>query len=275
MLYDLHCHSTASDGTLKPAELVQRAVEHGVDVLALTDHDTTAGHDEAFQTASGLPIRLIAGVEISVTWEKQTLHILGLDIDRQNANLQHGLAELREFRQWRAQEIARRLEKHQFENALEGAQQFAKGDLISRTHFAHYIVASNRAKNISDVFKKFLVNNKPGYVSGQWTSLESAINWIIDAGGHAVIAHPARYRMSATKLRRLFEVFKEIGGVGIEVVSGSHRPNDSHNMANYAKKYDLYASAGSDFHGPENTWIELGRIPPLPKKCQPVWQLFK
>jgi predicted metal-dependent phosphoesterase TrpH len=275
MLYDLHSHSTASDGTLTPAELVMRAIEKGVDVLALTDHDTTGGHEEAIQAASGQPIRLITGVEISVTWERQTLHILGLDIDSNNEKLQQGLTGLREFRVWRAQEIARRLEKHQFENALEGAQQFAKGDLISRTHFAHYIVACNRAKNVSEVFKKFLVNNKPGHVSGQWVALETAIEWIKGAGGYAVIAHPARYRMSATKLRRLFEEFKELGGVGIEVVSGSHRPNDCHQMANYARKYEFMASAGSDFHGPENPWIELGRISPLPKNCEPVWQLFK
>lgn len=275
MLYDLHSHSTASDGTLKPAELIKRAVEKGVDVLALTDHDTTAGYEEAARASSDLPIRLIAGVEISVTWEKQTLHILGLAIDRHNEKLQQGLAGLREFRVWRAQEIARRLEKHQFENALEGAKQFATGDLISRTHFAHYIVACNKAKNVADVFKKYLVNNKPGHVAGQWTTLETAIDWIKAAGGYAVIAHPARYRMSATKLRRLFETFKGLGGVGIEVVSGSHRPNECYQMANYAHKYELMASMGSDFHGPENPWIELGRISPLPKKCQPVWQLFQ
>jgi len=275
MLYDLHSHSTASDGTLKPSELVQKASAHGVDVLALTDHDTTAGMEEARKAALECHIRLIEGVEISVSWEKLTIHVLGLGLQRDSDMLQHGLVKLRDFRQWRAEEIARKLEKAGITDALNGAKKYAKGELISRTHFARYLVECGKASNISDVFKKFLVNNKPGHVPGQWADLSEAISWIKDARGHAVIAHPARYKMSATKLRRFIEQFKQAGGTGIEVVSGSHSVNDRHNMAQYARKYQLYASMGSDYHGPENTWIELGRLAELPKGCEPVWQLFE
>lgn len=272
MLYDLHTHSTASDGTLSPTELVKRAKSKGVDVLALTDHDTTAGLSEASVIADEIGITLINGVEISVTWEKMTIHILGLGIDPGNPVLQKGLQGLREFRQWRAKEIGRRLEKAGIEDALSGAQKFVKGNLVSRTHFARYLVECGKAKTVGDVFKKYLVNNKPGFVSGQWADLEEALSWIIGAGGCAVIAHPARYRMSATKLRRFIENFKAFGGIGIEVVSGSHSPNDLGNMALYAKRYSLLASQGSDYHGPDNPWIELGKLHQLPASCEPVWK---
>jgi len=271
MLYDLHAHSTASDGTLTPTELVKRAKSKGVDVLALTDHDTTAGLSEASLIADELGITLVNGVEISVTWEKMTIHILGLSIDPENQALQEGLQGLRNFRQWRAEEIGRKLEKSGIEGALAGANKFVKGGLVSRTHFARYLVECGKAKTVSDVFKKYLVNNKPGHVQGQWADLEEVISWIKGAGGSAVIAHPARYRMSATKLRRFIETFKAFGGTGIEVVSGSHSPNDRRNMALYAKRYSLLASQGSDYHGPENPWIELGKLQQLPSSCEPVW----
>ncbi|NOY65815.1 MAG: PHP domain-containing protein [Gammaproteobacteria bacterium] len=274
MHYDLHTHSTASDGTLSPADLVKRAKQQGVDVLALTDHDTTEGLKEAALTAEQEGIILVKGVEISVTWEKMTVHILGLGIDPDDQVLQKGLNGLRTFRQWRAEEIGRRLEKSGIENAYDGALKYVKGQLVSRTHFARYLVECGKAKNVGDVFKKYLVNNKPGYVSGQWGDLEDVVSWIRGAGGTAVIAHPARYRMSATKLRRLIEHFKAFGGTGIEVVSGSHSPNDRNNMALYAKRYSLLASQGSDYHGPENPWIELGKLHPLPSGCEPVWSAW-
>lgn len=274
MLYDLHSHSTASDGTLEPIELLERAAAQGVDVLALTDHDTTAGLAEAGRAAQQCGIGLIKGVEISVTWEKQTIHILGLNIDDTQAELQAGLQRLRDFRHTRAMEIAHGLEKAGIIDAYEGAQKYAHGQLISRTHFARYLVECGKAINVSSVFKKYLVKNKPGHVGGEWASLEEALAWIRAAKGHAVIAHPARYKMSATKLRRLIETFKALGGVGLEVVSGSHSRNDKHNMAQYAQRYAMYASCGSDYHGPENPWIELGRLESLPATCEPIWTLW-
>ena len=274
MQYDLHTHSTASDGTLTPSELVTRAKNNGVDVLALTDHDTTDGLEEAALMARDLGVTLINGVEISVTWEKVTVHILGLGVDTANEAMQEGLLALRKYRQWRAEEIGRKLEKSGIPDAFAGASKYAKGQLIGRTHFARYLVECGKAKTVGDVFKKYLVNNKPGYVSGDWAGLEEVITWITGAGGSAVIAHPGRYKMSATKLRRLIEQFKAFGGVGIEVVSGSHNPNDLRNMSLYARRYELLASQGSDYHGPENPWIELGKLHPLPRSCEPIWSLW-
>lgn len=274
MQYDLHTHSTVSDGTMTPTELVQHAGKNGVDVLALTDHDSTGGINEAMDAARVTGISLIGGVEISVKWERMTVHILGLDIDPGDVTLQEGLARLRVSRQWRAEEIGRKLDKAGFKNAYEGAKKYASGQLIGRAHFARYIVECGKASTVSDVFRKYLVRNKPGHVAGQWATLEDAVGWIRDAGGYAVIAHPARYKMSATKFRRFIEQFRENGGVGIEVVSGSHSPSDRHNMAQYAKRYGLYASQGSDYHGPENPWIEIGRLQDLPEGCKPVWALW-
>lgn len=275
MLYDLHSHSTASDGTLSPVALVQRAAEQGVDVLALTDHDTTAGLAEADHAAQQCGIHLIKGVEISVTWEKQTIHVLGLNINDKHEDLLSGLQRLRDFRQTRAQEIALRLEKAGINDAYNGAKKYAHGQLIGRTHFARYLVECGKASNVSSVFKKYLVKNKPGHVGGEWAALDEVIAWIKAANGHAVIAHPARYKMSATKLRRLIETFKELGGAGLEVVSGNNNKNDKHNMAQYARRYELHASCGSDYHGPENPWIELGRLENLPEGCQPIWTLWE
>jgi predicted metal-dependent phosphoesterase TrpH len=270
--FDLHSHSRVSDGTLSPDELVRRARAQGVDVLALTDHDVTDGLAEAADTAAEVGLQLIPGVEISVTWSGVTFHIVGLNIDPQHAGLQSGLARLRAFRSERGEEIARRLEKHGIEGALVGAQAFASGPILSRTHFARFLVEAGHAKDMRKVFKKFLTHNRPGYVSGDWATLEEAVGWIRDAGGQAVIAHPARYRISATRLRQFIEHFKDCGGEGIEVVSGSHSAGDVAGMAQYAKRYELLASCGSDYHGPEQSWQELGRPMPLPAGCVPVWR---
>lgn len=269
--YDLHSHSTASDGTLSPAELVARAHARGVHVLALTDHDSTEGLAEAAATAGDVGLDLVPGVEISVSWNSQTVHIIGLHVDPANQALQAGLAGLRGFRDWRAQEIARRLEKHGIADTYEGAKAYAKGSIVSRTHFARLLVERGEARDLQQVFKRFLVHGKPGFVSGEWAKLEDAVNWITGAGGQAVIAHPARYRLTATRLRMLFTEFKGMGGAGIEVVSGSHSRDDYFTLANYAKQFGLLASSGSDYHGPEHPWIELGRLPELPKLCTPIW----
>lgn len=270
--YDLHTHSKASDGTLAADELVQRAHAAGVDVLALTDHDSLDGLVEARSAAAVLPLHLIPGVEISVTWNGQTVHVLGLNVNPDDAALRAGLDGLQAFRDWRAEEIGRRLDRAGIADAYAGARRLASGRIVSRTHFAHFLVEQGRARSVRDVFKKFLVHNKPGYVPGQWAVLEQTVAWIRGAGGAAVVAHPARYRLTGNKLRRLLGEFKECGGAGMEVVSGSHTTDDMQRMAGIARTLGLTASRGSDYHGPENPWVELGRLPTLPEGCIPVWQ---
>ncbi len=270
--YDLHSHSTASDGTLAPAALVARAAEAGIDALALTDHDTTDGMEEAWDEARRRGIELIPGVEVSVTWKGRVVHVVGLRIDPDNRVLQRGLARLRDFREWRAEEIARRLHQSGISGAYEGARAFARKGLISRTHFARFLVREGRARDERQVFKHFLVAGKPGHVKGEWADLAEAVSWIRGAGGEAVIAHPARYRLTRTRLRRLIKEFTQAGGVALEVVSGSHSRDDYFTMARHANDWGLRASAGSDYHGPEKPWIELGRLPPLPEICVPIWR---
>lgn len=269
--YDLHTHSSESDGTLSPAALVQAVSAAGVDVLALTDHDTTAGIEAAQRTAVALGIRLVPGVEISVNWRAITLHILGLNIDPGCQALQAGLQRLRSARTRRAAEIGRRLEKSGIHGAFEGARTLAHGRLVTRTHFAQYLVAQGHALSVRDVFKHYLVHGKPGYAAGEWAGLEEALGWITEAGGLAVIAHPARYRLSATRLRALLGEFREAGGAGIEVVSGSHSRDNILAMASVSRAAGLLASRGSDYHGPENSWVRLGELAELPPGCHPVW----
>jgi predicted metal-dependent phosphoesterase TrpH len=273
--YDLHSHSTASDGTLSPACLVARAADMSVDVLALTDHDTLEGIEEAQQAGQKHGIRIITGAEISVTLNGQTVHIVALDIDPASQGLGVGLQKLVEYRHWRAAEIGRRLEKHGISGAHEGAVALSNGRLVSRTHFARFLVDKGEARDMRDCFKRFLVRNKPGHVSGEWATLEEVLGWIHGAGGHAVIAHPARYGMTRTKLRRLMGEFQELGGEAIEVVSGSHSRDECYTMARHAQDFNLHASSGSDFHTPVNQWVELGRLMPLPAGCKPVWELLE
>lgn len=270
--YDLHSHSTASDGTLTPAELVGAAHAAGIRVLALTDHDTTAGIEAARDAAGSLGMELVPGVEISVSWQSQTVHILGLNISPDCVPLQAGLQRLCEFRDWRAEEIGRRLARAGIEGACEGARELTQGRILSRTHFAHYLVAQGRAGNVREVFRRYLVPGKPGHVAGRWAGLEETLGWIQSAGGLAVIAHPARYRMTASKLRRLIGEFRELGGAGLEVVSGSHTRDNVHAMAAHARSGALLASCGSDYHGPENPWVQLGKLSGLPAGCRPIWE---
>jgi predicted metal-dependent phosphoesterase TrpH len=270
--FDLHAHSTASDGTLAPGELVRQAAAAGVGTLALTDHDTLEGVAEAAAVAAEVGITLVPGVEISVTWEGGTVHLVGLQVDPECDELQRGLARLREFRDWRAREIGRRLARDAGVNgAFEGALALSNGRLVSRTHFARYLVAQGRAESVRAVFGRFLKQGKPGHVPGQWAELAEAVGWIRAAGGQAVLAHPARYPLSRSKLRRLLREFVAAGGVGLEVVSGSHSLDDVHHMARHAQDFRLLASAGSDYHGPEQSWLELGRLPALPPGCRPIW----
>ena len=270
-IYDLHAHSTASDGTLSPAELMQHAHAAGVNVMALTDHDTTAGIAEARDTATQLGMEFIPGVELSVTWDNRTVHIVGLGIDENSEPIQAGIKKLMDFRQWRAEEIGRRLEKAGYPDMCEKAKAYSNGRLIGRVHFARALVAAGHADTVGAVFKKFLVGGKPGFVPGAWAELGDVVKWIREAGGRAIIAHPARYDMTRTKLRQLIADFKELGGEGFEVCSGSHSKDDVNTMAQHARDFDLLASAGSDFHGPENPWVNLGQLAPIPQGLKPVW----
>jgi predicted metal-dependent phosphoesterase TrpH len=240
-------------------------------VLALTDHDTLDGLVQA-RAAMGSEMELIPGVEISVTWHGLTVHVLGLGVDPDNLALKKGLQGLQEFRSWRAREIARKLQLRGINGALEGARRFCKGAILSRTHFAHFLVDSGHASSVRDVFRKFLVKGRPGYVNGQWASLSDAVDWIRQAGGLAVIAHPARYRLTRSRLRALMIDFRDAGGVGLEVVSGCHSADETRCMAAVSREHNLYASVGSDYHGPEKPWVDLGRLLPLPEGCAPIWE---
>ena len=273
--YDLHSHSIASDGTLTAVQLVRRAREQGVDVLALTDHDTTAGLDEARPEAARCGLSLVNGVEISVSWAHDTIHLVGLNIDPVAPELGEGLKSLRKFRRWRAEEIGRRLAKKGVPGACEGARQLAGEQIVGRTHFARFLLAEGYARSLRDAFRRFLVRGKPGHVPGQWADLEAAVSWVRSAGGQTVVAHPARYRMTNTKLKVLLGEFRDCGGVGIEVVSGSHSADDCRYMARLANELGLLGSRGSDYHGPENAWVELGRMAELPADVVPIWSRWK
>src|SRR5210317_458204 len=220
--YDLHSHSTASDGTLSPSALLEKAHTSGVEVLALTDHDTLDGISEAQQVAAELDLELIPGVEISVTWKAMTIHVLGLNVDPGNQVLLSGLEGLLVTRDQRAQQIGHKLAKAGIPAALEGARRYSGGKVLSRTHIARFLIETGRAASMQDVFKNFLVKGKPGYVRGEWASMQQALGWILGAGGLPVIAHPARYRLTRSKLNTLVSEFRAAGGLGLEVVSGSH-----------------------------------------------------
>ena len=268
---DLHCHSIASDGTLTPAAVVNRAAGNGVEVLSLTDHDTTAGLDEAYRTAKQSKLCFKAGIEISTTCDGKLLHIVGLDIDPEHPPLVRGIRMLRDMREQRAIEIGRRLEKAGFANATEEAWRLAGGGNVTRTHFARFLIESGAAKDYTDVFKRFLVRGKPGYYRVDWASLDEAVKWITGGGGIAVVAHPMRYKLTATWLNRILEAFKQAGGTGIEVITGNNTPDDNARSAFFARKHGLLASQGSDFHEP-GKWIELGKLGNMPDDLTPVWE---
>lgn len=271
-VFDLHCHSTASDGVLTPVALVQRAIAQGVDFLALTDHDELAGLPDARMATQGSGLQLVPGVEISITWGKATVHILGLHVDPEDAILRQGLANNRGGRRLRAQRMADELAKVGIPGALQGAYAYAiNKDLISRTHFARFLVEEGIVKDVRTVFKKYLVKGKPGYVHHEWASLEEAVSWIRAAGGQAVIAHPGRYNFGKEKIRLLLSEFRDAGGEGIEVITASHTPDQVPLFADLAVEFGLLASVGSDFHAPGEGGRELGRLMALPERCTPVW----
>lgn len=270
--YDLHCHSTRSDGLLTPAEVVSRAAERGVHVLALTDHDELSGLDEAANAAAVLGVELVAGVEVSVSWAGHTLHIVGLRIDPASEALKQGLERIRVGRTGRAARMAEQLALAGIEGALEGAQAYATNpDLVGRTHFARFLVERGHARDMRAVFKRYLTAGHPGYVPHQWTTMEEAMRWIREAGGVPVLAHPGRYRMENWQREEMLESFKALGGVALEVVTGSHTPDQYVYWAKAARRHGLLASCGSDFHGPEESYCDLGALPSLPAGCTPVW----
>ncbi|WP_420875891.1 RNase RNM [Pectobacterium punjabense] len=271
-LYDLHSHTTASDGLLTPTALVNRAVDMRVSVLAITDHDTTAGLEDARNAIAqhALPLRLISGVEISTLWENHEIHIVGLGMDITHPALNGLLQQQADNRQSRAEQIAARLEKSRIPDALAGAQRLATGGQITRAHFARYLIELGIAANMNQVFKKYLAKGKIGYVPPQWCTIPQAIEAIHQSGGVPVLAHPGRYDLTAKWLKRLLAMFAESGGLAMEVAQCQQAPDERTQLACYARDFNLMASQGSDFHLP-CAWIELGRKLWLPADVEPVW----
>lgn len=269
---DLHCHSTISDGVLAPAELVARAAAKGVEMLALTDHDDVSGLAEARAAAAGHGIRFIDGVEISVTWGNTAIHIVGLGIDPHDRALLDGLAAIRAGRDGRAQRMAAGLADIGIRGALAGAARHARNPtVLSRTHFARFLVEEGVAADVHGVFERYLTSGKPGYVAHQWATLAQALGWIHGAGGVAVVAHPGRYRVSRQQLNDLLSGFKQLGGEAIEVHSGSQAREQCAEMARIARRFGFLASTASDFHAAGESPVDLGGMPPLPPDLTPVW----
>ena len=272
---DLHCHSVVSDGTLTPEELAARAAANGVQLWSLTDHDEISGQHRAAAAARAHGMRYLTGTEISVTFADQTVHIVGLGFDPDDAEMLRGLLATRGGREARAREMAEGLAMVGIKGAYEGALKYVGNpELISRTHFARFLVESGVCRDTGEVFRRFLVEGKPGYVSHRWASLKAAVQWITQAGGAAVIAHPARYRFTANEEYALFTEFKAHGGIGVEVVTGSHTAAEYVTYGEAAQEFGLAASRGSDFHSPTESHTDLGQLPFLPGQLKPVWEVL-
>jgi predicted metal-dependent phosphoesterase TrpH len=269
--FDLHCHSTVSDGLFSPPDLVAYAARQGVKVLALTDHDDMSGLHAAREAALVHGIQFVNGVEISVTWKKRTLHIVGLKVDAHDAALKIALDKVRIGRDERAQEMGTDLARAGVHGAYEGAKALAGKSIITRTHFARFLVENDHAKDTKSVFKKYLVKGKPGFKEHEWMSLEAAVGLILGAGGIPVIAHPGRYDLGKTNMLELMHEFRSYGGAAIEVVTGSHTPPQYQQFAKIAHQFSLKSSLGSDYHGSGISYMEMGRVPDLPAGCVPVW----
>jgi hypothetical protein len=270
---DLHCHSNVSDGLLPPADVVARAAANGVHVLALTDHDDVGGIAAARVAAQAAGLTLIAGVEISVSWGGQTVHVVGLRVDPDHPELAAGLAEIRRGRIERARRMGEDLAASAgIGGAYEGAHGYAANkQMVGRTHFARWLVDQGHAPDLRSAFRRFLTRGNPGYVEHEWTSLENAVHWIRASGGMAVIAHPGRYAFDNRQLHLLLDAFRTLGGEGIEVITGSHHPSEYGKWADLARAFGLKASRGADFHAP-GEGVDIGRLPALPHYCRPVWQ---
>ena len=273
-IYDFHCHSTASDGTFTPQDLVLRAHEKGVTTLSLTDHDTVSGLEKAKQQAHDLGMQFINGIELSANWQKHCLHIVGLGIDPTYEPLVKITDYLQTLRTERAEKMSAKLEKKQIFGAFDAVKLAAGEGMITRTHFADVLVSQHHVDTQQEAFDRYLAQGKPAFVATIWPELHEVINWITGAGGIAVIAHPLRYKLSANWMNRLLVDFKESGGQGLEVITSRINQDEIRLVANYAKKYDLVGSVGSDFHNDTNPYVELGRIAELPATVTPVWNLL-
>ena len=272
---DLHCHSVVSDGTLTPEQLAQRARANGVELWALTDHDEVGGQHRALAAARAQGMKYLTGTEISVTFAGHTVHIVGLGFDPDHPALVQGLHDTRGGREARAQEMADQLAQVGIAGAFEGALKYVGNpELISRTHFARYLVEIGACRDTPEVFRKYLTEGKPGFVPHRWASLQNAVQWIVQAGGMAIIAHPGRYGFTANEEYALFTEFKNHGGQGVEVVTGSHTAQEYVEYAGMAKEFGLAASRGSDFHSPDESHTDLGTLPWLPGELTPVWELL-
>lgn len=272
---DLHCHSVVSDGTLTPEELASRAKANGVELWALTDHDEVGGLQRAAAAAASVDLPFLTGVEISITFANQTVHIVGLGFDAHHPALVEGLRATRGGRGERAQEMSEQLARVGIRGAYEGALRYVGNpELISRTHFARFLVETGVCADTSEVFRRYLTEGKPGFVPHRWATLKNAVQWITDAGGIAIIAHPARYNFTANEEFALFSEFKAHGGRGVEVVTGSHTTSEYVKYADMAREFGLAASRGSDFHSPNESHVDLGALPWLPGQLTPVWTLL-
>ena len=274
-IVDLHCHSSASDGVLSPADLVRRAADNGVTLLSLTDHDDLGGLSEAREAAGPLGVRFVDGVEISVEWGGLQVHVIGYNFDVRDERLNAGLDSIHAGRIVRAGRMAEAFEKIGIAGCLEGALRYAENpNLISRAHFARHLVERGICRDVRSVFESYLVPGKPGYVEHRWPTLADSVNWVVGAGGVAAIAHPGRYKLSRSQMRQMLEEFKRLGGQAIEVVSGSHSADNVTVFSRLARDFGFMATCGSDFHGPGESYIDLGRIDPLPSGLTPVWEAF-
>jgi len=266
---DLHAHSTASDGALTPAALVERAAIQGVQQLALTDHDTVAGLPEAARAAAASGVELVPGVEVSTLWKGREIHVLGLGVGS-HPLLDQGLRWQQEQRWQRAGRIAERLTRCGLPGAMD-TMSSAHGQAPSRSHFAAWLVEQGAARDSAQVFKRYLGRHGRAWVYPTWVSLETAVGWIHRAGGWAVIAHPFAYRMTGAWLRRLCAAFVQAGGDAVEVATGRATPTQVRDAVGLALRHDLLASCGSDFHRPDSG-VELGCLPALPHSVTPVWR---
>ncbi|EXI80637.1 MAG: Histidinol phosphatase of the PHP family protein [Candidatus Accumulibacter appositus] len=272
---DLHCHSTCSDGLLAPSDVAARAAANGVELLALSDHDSLDGLAAARSAAEAAGMGFVNGVEISIEWQGLQIHILGYAFDSSHQALNAGLESIRAGRVDRAQRMSAELEKVGIAGAFDGAMRYAANpSLVSRAHFGRFLVESGAAKDLRSVFESYLVPGRPGYVDHRWATLADSLAWVQAAGGLVAVAHPGRYKLSRAEMRRFLSEFKDLGGQAIEVVSGSHTQEHVDIFARYAREYGFLASRGSDFHGPGESYFDLGQLAALPDGLKPVWEAF-